>query len=99
MAFDRPGFGLTSKPKSWPTDNNPYTNEFSVRLTLLLMDHLNISKAVLVGHSTGSSVACLVALKAPDRISGLVLVAQTQGLPKFIRSILKTNLGEMWFFV
>eukprot|EP01083_Nonionella_stella_P018882 52517_1 len=94
VAFDRPGFGLTEKPLDNLQDSpNPYSAEFSVRLTLRLMDSLGIQRAVLVGHSTGAALACMCALRAPKRVSGLVLVALTQGLPKFIRSILKTKLG------
>lgn len=93
MAFDRPGFGLTSKPLQWDSELNPYSTEFSVELTFALMDYLEIDNAILIGHSTGASLACSCALYNPSKVSGLVLVAQNSGLPNFVRSILKTKLG------
>ena len=39
------------------------------------MDHLKISKSILVGHSVGGTVALDFALQYPDRVSSLVLVA------------------------
>lgn len=38
-----------------------------------LMDSLNLTEAVLLGHSMGGKVAMEVALRAPDRISGLIV--------------------------
>jgi pimeloyl-ACP methyl ester carboxylesterase len=40
-----------------------------------LLDHLNIDRAVLVGHSIGGQIATDFALAYPDRVSKLVLVA------------------------
>ena len=39
-----------------------------------LLDHLEISRAVLVGHSAGGVVAMQTAVDFPTRVSGLVLV-------------------------
>lgn len=39
---------------------------------LAIMDAAGIDSAVLVGHSVGASVAQMAALRAPDRVSGLV---------------------------
>ena len=39
-----------------------------------LLDHLGISRAVVMGHSWGANVAINVAAKFPDRVSSLVLV-------------------------
>lgn len=46
---------------------------------IALMDHLDLSEAVLVGHSMGGFVAVLTAVLFPDRVRGLVLV--DGGLP------------------
>jgi len=42
---------------------------------LRLMDHLEIDRAHLVGHSTGGAIGQVVAANAPDRIASLVLYA------------------------
>ncbi len=75
VSFDRPAFGLTSRPAagSW-TGTNPYSLAGQAELTVALMDHLGLDNAVLVGHSAGGTVALLTALEYPERVSGLVLV-------------------------
>jgi len=115
VAFDRPGFGLTSRPipvnghygfftklnaqgkeESYP-QQNPYTLDYAVRLTLKLLDHLRIERAVLVGHSTGGAVALACAAIAPHRVSALVLLAPhvySEAFPELSRSMLRSKLGK-----
>lgn len=75
-AFDRPAFGLTARPRreDW-VDGNPYTRERAARITLALLDHLEMDRAVLVGSSAGGSVALETFARAPERVAGLVLVS------------------------
>lgn len=75
IAFDRPAFGLTERPLpgSWAEDN-PYSSDFAVKLTIGLMDELGVDKAILVGHSAGAGIAVQTALAHPMRVNGLVLV-------------------------
>jgi pimeloyl-ACP methyl ester carboxylesterase len=40
-----------------------------------LLDHLNLDRAILVGHSIGGQIATDFALAYPDRVTKLVLVA------------------------
>ncbi|XP_019191968.1 PREDICTED: abhydrolase domain-containing protein cgi-58 [Ipomoea nil] len=84
LAFDRPAFGLTSRPnpvvKSSPGMGdarplNPYSITFSVLATLHFIDFLAAEKAVLVGHSAGSLVAVEAYFEAPERVAALILVA------------------------
>lgn len=68
VAFDNRGFGFSDKPA------HGYTNAEYVELVLALLDSLHLHDAVLVGHSMGGAIAAEVALKAPDRVRGLVLL-------------------------
>lgn len=79
VAFDRIAFGLTARPLvSHPPGgralHNPYAPEAQADLTVALLDTLGIEKAVLVGNSTGGTMALLTALRHPTRVQGLVLV-------------------------
>jgi pimeloyl-ACP methyl ester carboxylesterase len=75
IAYDRPAFGLTSRPLagSWSGDS-PYSPEAQVSLLFALMDTLGVEKATLVGNSAGGTIALQAALERPERVSGLILV-------------------------
>jgi aminoacrylate hydrolase len=66
VTFDHRGVGAS-------TGAPPYSIEQWADDTLRLMDHLNIGRVHLVGHSTGGAIAQLVAANHPDRIASLVL--------------------------
>src|SRR6266571_1209063 len=68
VAFDAKGFGFSDKPA------HGYSNGDYARLVLALVDSLHLPDPVLVGHSMGGAIAAEAALRAPDRIRGLVLV-------------------------
>jgi pimeloyl-ACP methyl ester carboxylesterase len=92
-AFDRPAFGLTSRPVrgQW-IGANPYSPEAAADLTVALMDYLDIERAVLVGHSAGGAIAIETALRHPERVQALVLVAPAVyegGAPGFIQPLLR----------
>lgn len=72
-AIDRPAFGSTSRPVPLSGKLNPYTPEGQADLVPALLDRLNIPDAVLVGNSTGGTIALLTALRHPARVKGLVL--------------------------
>lgn len=75
IAYDRPAFGLTSRPMpgDW-TGENPYSPESQAAIVVGLMDALGIEKAWLVGNSAGGTVAVYTALTHPERVAGLILV-------------------------
>jgi pimeloyl-ACP methyl ester carboxylesterase len=75
IAFDRPPFGLSDKSTALD-----YSLESQADLTIGLMDALDISTAALVGHSAGGPVAANAALRYPDRVTKLALVAGAIGL-------------------
>jgi pimeloyl-ACP methyl ester carboxylesterase len=67
LALDRPGYRSNPHPPGDFTAN--------ARAVLAELDAAGIDRAVLVGHSYGGGVALTTATLAPDRISGLVLLA------------------------
>jgi pimeloyl-ACP methyl ester carboxylesterase len=71
--LDLPGFGISGKP------HRRYTFRYLADAVLGLLDHLGIEQVILCGHSLGGQVAANVALRAPHRVEGLVLIS-TAGL-------------------
>lgn len=71
IAYDRWGYGK-SDPR--PKLSMPFFDEDLVDLVCLL-DHLDISKASLVGHSDGGTIALYFAAQYPERMKGLVTLA------------------------
>ncbi|MBM3463784.1 MAG: alpha/beta fold hydrolase [Armatimonadetes bacterium] len=54
-----------------------------------LLDHLEIPRAVVVGHSLGGFVAQHLALRHPDRVAGLVLAGSASHMDAFGRHLLR----------
>lgn len=75
MAYDRPAFGLTTRPMpgEWSGDS-PYGPDAQVKMLIGLMDALKIDRAILVGNSAGGGIAALTALRHPQRVDALILV-------------------------
>ncbi len=73
VAFDRPAFGLTSRPLPSKATGVSYTPEAQSDLVVGLIKKLGFNKAVLVGNSTGGTLAMLTALRYPQHVDGLVL--------------------------
>ncbi|MEE4273545.1 MAG: alpha/beta hydrolase [Thermoanaerobaculales bacterium] len=67
VAMDNPGYGCSDIPPRQPT-----VEEYADTV-VELMDHLEISKAVLVGHHTGGILAIDIAARYPDRVDRLAL--------------------------
>src|SRR4249920_424666 len=57
-----------------------YTIEQMANDAVALLDHLEISKAHLLGHSMGGRVALTVALNFPGRVNSLIMAASGSGL-------------------
>lgn len=75
IAFDRPGFGLSERVDPAAASFNPYSVEGQVKLAYGLLARLNVTRAVLLGHSAGGGVALLFALEYPHLVEALVLIA------------------------
>lgn len=76
IAFDRPAHGFTARPiqSKWG-GRSPYSLEDQADLTIAILDHFGIDRAILVGHSAGGSVAALTALRHLNRVPSLILIA------------------------
>lgn len=72
ITIDLPGHGLS--------DAHDFSYSGSVESILRLLDRLGIEKVCPVGWSMGSQIALELCNAAPDRLSGMVLVA---GTPRF----------------
>ncbi len=70
IAFDRPGYGYSERP-----GGEPLTLALNARLIHDALRSLGIAQPILVGHSSGASVALRYALDYPDAAAGLVLLA------------------------
>jgi pimeloyl-ACP methyl ester carboxylesterase len=98
IAYDRPAFGLTSRPMpdAWKDGANPYSMESNVELLRGLMDVLGVEKAILVGNSAGGGVAVALSLRYPQRVDSLILVDPGVGggrgeqFPAWILPIMRT---------
>lgn len=108
VAFDRPGWGLTIRPRrtEWEPKGlpNPYELQTQVGLLFAFCKQLGLTSVVLVGHSDGGLLALMAAaqaLKSRDSIQvevkGLVLVCVSlarEVVPSFARVLLHTTLGR-----
>lgn len=97
MVFDRPAFGLTSRPVPSSNNNARYSPEAQSDLVVRLVKEAGYEKAVLVGNSTGGTLALLTALRHPRHVQGLVLAGAmvysgyaTSEVPVFMKPLLKT---------
>lgn len=75
VAFDRPVFGLTSRPLPKSKGASLYSADAQSDLVAAVIEALGFTQAIVVGNSTGGTIALLTALRHPERVRGLVLVA------------------------
>ena len=71
----------------------PFTIEDMAGDVLDVLDDAEIGRAVVLGLSMGGMIAQQVALDAPDRVAGLVLVATRPPSPRFQRPELGTAVA------
>jgi len=70
IAFDRPGFGHSDRPKG-----HNWTAAAQAALLPQAFALLGIERPIVVGHSWGTLVALALALDHPRHVSGLVLIS------------------------
>jgi pimeloyl-ACP methyl ester carboxylesterase len=69
IAFDRPGFGHSERPRS-----TIWTAEAQARLIAGALQQLGIERPLVVGHSWGALVTLALALDNPGKLAGIVLL-------------------------
>src|SRR5262249_52319133 len=69
IAVDLKGFGWTDRPEG------DYSPAAQAEMVWGLLDHLEVWRAALVGHSWGASVSLAMALSAPRRTTRIALYA------------------------
>jgi pimeloyl-ACP methyl ester carboxylesterase len=70
IAFDRPGFGHSARPR-----RTIWTPDAQAVLIHRALKQIGISRATVLGHSWGASVAVALALEHPEIVNGLVLAS------------------------
>ena len=69
IAFDRPGFGHSSRPR-----DRIWTPSAQADLLFAALQQLGVDSAFVVGHSMGTMVATALALNHPQYVRGLALL-------------------------
>ena len=76
VAYDQVPYGLSAKPARADWDGpNPFSKEAAITQLFAVMDALDLERAVLVGNSSGGTLALEAALARPGRVEALILVA------------------------
>ena len=70
IAFDRPGYGHSERPR-----NRIWTAKAQAEVLQAALRKIGISKAIVLGHSWGCSVAVALALISPKSVKALVLAS------------------------
>ena len=70
IAFDRPGHGLSQRPK-----HGDATVEVQASLLHDALKQLHVERPIVVGHSWGGALALVYAINYPQEVAGVVLVA------------------------
>ena len=70
IAFDRPGFGHSDRPRS-----TVWTPEAQAVLIHSALIKLGVSQPLILGHSWGTLVAVALAIKYPQKTRGLILAS------------------------
>lgn len=70
IAFDRPGFGYSDRPRT-----TIWTPEKQAALLHRALEKIGVESAIVAGHSWGTMVALAMGLQQPDVVRGLVLLS------------------------
>ncbi len=100
LAYDQVPYGLSAKPLEWQGEN-PYSKEAALAHLWAFLDAKGIEQAVLVGNSSGATLAMEAALSAPERVSELVLInpwvyVHRPTLPDWITRLPQIRRISLW---
>ena len=70
IAFDRPGFGYSERPRT-----TLWTPDKQAALLLRALEQIGVDSAIVAGHSWGTMVALAMGLQQPGFVRGLVLLS------------------------
>jgi pimeloyl-ACP methyl ester carboxylesterase len=70
VAFDRPGFGYSDRPRS-----TVWTPQVQADLIAAALKQIGISRPMVLGHSWGTMVAVALALQHPREVQALILAS------------------------
>ncbi|KFI07630.1 alpha/beta fold hydrolase [Massilia sp. BSC265] len=70
IAFDRPGFGYSERPRS-----TVWTPDKQAALLHRALGQIGVESAIVLGHSWGTMVALAMGLQQPGFVRGLVLLS------------------------
>lgn len=70
IAFDRPGFGYSERPRG-----RVWSPQAQARLLHHALQELGVDSALVAGHSWGAMVALAMAEEVPDFVRGVVLLS------------------------
>lgn len=97
IAPDQRGYGATSRPEAI----EDYDIEHLTGDLVELLDHLNIAKAVFVGHDWGGFVVWQMPLRHPDRVAGVVGIntPHTARAPADPIELFRKKFGDSMYIV
>jgi pimeloyl-ACP methyl ester carboxylesterase len=72
IAYDLRGHGRSEIGRI-----HPYTMHDLVNDLRGLLDHLQVRKCTLIGHSIGGQISCIFAASWPERVNGLVIISSS----------------------
>ena len=70
IAFDRPGFGYSERPRS-----TLWSPSAQASIILRALDKLKIERPIVLAHSWATLAALAMAIEHPEKLAGLVLVS------------------------
>jgi magnesium chelatase accessory protein len=83
---DLPGFGYSER-----SPDADHSHQANAELLLDLLDHLEVGRAAVLGHSVGAAVALRIAATATERVAALILASgpsRDPALPRWMEPIL-----------
>ncbi|RDK10249.1 alpha/beta fold hydrolase [Cupriavidus lacunae] len=84
IAVDRPGAGHSTRTPGSAADLPAQADALAA-----LCDKLGLERPLVVGHSLGGAIALALAIRHPERVGGLALIAPLTHPPKAISPVFK----------